>query len=184
MSFSKAYYSELQRLEPLFSAAVAADKELHRAWRDGCAKLGSAEYRRTDSHARTLEQFHKTHRAINELISTAYLQAKHGDLTPWPTLFAYLVFPGRYLWSGYERARVWRLVKKLALTDEQCRILRSIVLGQIGAAGPEFVEIARAARKVDSLDFRKQIEEIGARSEKNYVSRRTSRLLALLKSNS
>jgi hypothetical protein len=127
-----------------------------------------------------LEQFRKSRRAIDEVVSTAFLQANLGDLTQWPTLFAYLALPGRYFRCGYERARIWRLLKKLTLTDEQSRILRSIVLGQISAAGPEFVEIARAARKIDSADFRMQIAEIGARSEKNYVSQRTSRLLALL----
>lgn len=184
MLFTQYYSSELQRLSSFFSAASKADEEFHHAWKEGCAKLGLSRYKKTDRYGQTLQQFHQTCREIDEIVSTAFLHAKLGDLTQLPTLFAYITYLGRYFRSGYQRTEIWRFFKKIELSDEQCRILRNIVLNQIAAAGPEFAEIARTARKINSADFRENIFQIQLHSKKEYVSKRTKRLLSLLETKS
>jgi hypothetical protein len=41
-----------------------------------------------------------------EIVSSALVHAKLGDLTQLPTLFAYLTFLGRYFRSGYQKAEI------------------------------------------------------------------------------
>lgn len=180
MSFNQSYHLELQRLRPFFLAASTADKEFHRALKENCSRLGLTGYKKTDLYDQTLNRFRQSCRVIDEIISMAFLQAKLGDLTQLPTLFAYLAFPERYYGSGYQRASIWRFMKKFPLDEEQCRILCAIVLNQIAAAGPEFIEISRTARKVNSADFRESIKSIGLQSQKEFISKRIKRLLSLL----
>lgn len=90
----------------------------------------------------------------------------------------------RYHGSGYQRANIWRFLKKLPWDDEQSVIFRAIILQQIEAAGPEFKEIARTATSVDSADFRESLNALILRSDKDYVRQRAKRLLALLEAKS
>jgi hypothetical protein len=184
MSFARQFDAEIQRLAPLFAAAANADRGFHEAWKEGVAKIGSVKYKKTERYIETLEQFHAARQAVDRILSTAFTEAKLGDSVRLPTLFAYVAIPGRYFWSGYQRAQIWRFLKKLALDEEQLAILRGIVLQQIKAAGPEFVEISRAARRLDSADFRAELENLVLRSEKQYVRRRAEKLQALLVSTS
>jgi hypothetical protein len=182
MRFAKDFSAEVDRLTPLFTAAADADKEFHAAWRAGTAELGIARYKQTDRYEQTLNRFHAARGMIDEIVSTAFIQAKLGDDTQFSTLFAYLALPGRYFRSGYQRAVIWHFVKRLPLDEEQSRILREIVLRQVETAGPEFAEMARAARKVNSAGLQENLRSLLLRSRKNYVVARLKRLLSALES--
>ncbi len=178
MSFVQRYRTELQRLAPLFEAAKQADIEFHQAWDEGCSQMGFIEYKKTDQYLQKLNAHHNATNCIDEVISTALLHAKLGDLEQLPTIFAYLALPLRYFRSGYQRANIWRYLKKLPLNEEQSDILREIILCQIEAAGPEFIEIRRFARRIDSVEWRERLNKLGLQSEKHFVQRRVKRLLA------
>ena len=178
MSFVQCYCAELRSLAPLFEAAMQADIEFHQAWDKGCLQMGFVEYKKTDQYLQKLNAFHNATACIDGIISTALLHAKLGDLERLPSLIAYLALPGRYFRSGYQRANIWRFLKKLPLNEEQADILREIVLCQVEAAGPEFQEICRFARRIDSVEWKQQLNELEQQSEKNYVRRRIKRLLA------
>lgn len=177
MSFVQCYCAELRRLAPLFEAAKQADNEFHQAWDEGCSQMGFVEYKKTDQYLHKLNAFHNATARIDEIISTAFLHAKLGDLEQLPCLIAYLALPGRYFRSGYQRANIWRFLKKLPLNEEQAGILQDIVLSQVVAAGPEFREICRFAQRIDSVEWRERLNELGRYSEKNFVRRRVVRLL-------
>jgi hypothetical protein len=66
------------------------------------------------------------------------------------------------------------------LEDEQKGILRAIAIQQIESAGPEFLEITRAATRLNSADFREELNSIVRRTDKGYVPHRVKRLLARL----
>jgi hypothetical protein len=182
MKFSHAYHSELDRLKPLFSAASEADREFHRAWKEGTAQMGVHEYKDTWRYYQTLDHFHQSCRIIDDIIASAFTKAKEGDPDGLPTLFAFLTFNDRYFHSGDQRGKIWRLLKRFALSDEQSTILQSIVLNQIEFAGPEFVEIARTSRKFSSAEFQESIKIMQANCTKNYIRDRIKRLLTILES--
>jgi hypothetical protein len=184
MQFAKHFHAEVDRLAPLFAAAVNADKEFHAAWREGTAELGVARYKQTDRYERTLDRFHAARGTIDKTMSAAFIQAKLGDSSQFPTLFAYLVLPGRYYRSGYQRAAIWHFVKRLPLDEEQSRILREIVLRQVETAGPEFMEMVRAARKVNSAGLQEDVKDLLLRPRKDYVVSRLKRLLTALEAKS
>ena len=100
MQFAKHFHAEVNRLAPLFTAATVADMEFHAAWKEGTAELGVARYKETDRYLQTLDCFHAATRSIDEIVSAAFMQAKLGDQTQFPTLFAYLALPRRYFRSG------------------------------------------------------------------------------------
>jgi hypothetical protein len=183
MSFSTRFHAEVARLTPFFAAAADADKEFHVAWREATPELGVARYKQTDRYGQTLNRFHEARGAIDEIISTAFIQAKLGDATQYPTLFAYLVLPGRYFRSGYQRAAIWRFVKRLPLDREQSRILGEIVLRQIETAGPEFAEIVRVARKINFAGLQENVKCLLLRTRKDYLVTRLKRLVSALESN-
>jgi hypothetical protein len=180
MSFTRDFNAEVERLAPLFAAAENADQEFHRAWKEGCNEFGYVRYKQTERYSETLDRFREATRSVDEVISTAYAQARLGDATQLPTLFAYIALPGRYFRSGYQRAGIWRLLKRLSLDEKQSGILHEIMLRQIQTAGPEFVEIARMAVKVNSPYLREHLKLIALQSGKGYVLRRVNRLLARL----
>jgi hypothetical protein len=184
MQFAKQFHVETGRLAPLFAAAAAADKEFHAAWKEGEKELGFARYKQTDRYGQTLDRFRSTTRAIDEIVSAAFTQAKLGDHSQIPTLFAYLALAGRYFRSGYQRAAIWRFVKKLPLDEEQARILRDIILCHVETAGPEFVEMVRAARKVNSAGLQENVRSLLLRSQKDYAIARLNRLLGVLEGKS
>jgi hypothetical protein len=180
MSFVKCFEIELQRLAPLFAAAETADKEFHNSWNDSCKTMDFRQYKQSQRYVDTLDHFHEARRAIDNIILTAIIQARLGDLEQLPTLFAYIALPGRYFRSGYQRANIWRFLKRLCLDDRQVDLLRDIVLRQIETAGPEFSEFSKTARKLNSFDFRDGINDLYSRSKKEYVRRRAKRLLERL----
>lgn len=55
MSFTNDFYTEYQRLAPLFAAAENADKRFHAAWKDGAKRLGASRYKQTDEYQHTLD---------------------------------------------------------------------------------------------------------------------------------
>jgi hypothetical protein len=177
MSFAQEVKAEIQHLGPVFAAAEKADKEFHQAWKEGLAKVGAGQYKQTDRYRDTLERFHAATRIIDEIVLTAFVQARLGDLAQLPSLFAYIALPGRYFRSGYQRAGIWRFLKKLPLDEEQSGVLRGIVLRQIETAGPEFREISQIVSIIDSADLRESVNTLGLRSEKEYVRRRVERVL-------
>jgi hypothetical protein len=180
MSFARSFSAEIQRLAPLFEAAEIADREFHEARKEAVATLSVGQYKNTERYRQTLDRFYEATQAIDRMISTALVQAKLGDSAQLPALFAYLALPGRFFRSGYQRANIWRFLKKVSLDEQQSDILRGIVLRQIETAGPEFVEICRAAARLDSSEFRQNLNTLVVRSDKHYVRRRGQRLLARL----
>lgn len=184
MSFTECFESELQRLTPLFTAAERADREFHKAWKEGCRELGCFAYKQTDRYGCTLDRFHLATQGIDGVVSAAFIQAKLGDETQTPTLFAYIALPGRYFRSGYRRADIWRYLKKCLADEEQIGILRKIVLHQIEKAGPEFWEICRTIVKLDSASFREELNSLRVQSKKEYVRQRVDRVLERLQSSS
>ena len=184
MQFAKQFHVEVGHLTPLFTAAANADKEFHAAWAEGTGEVGIGRYKQTDRYEQTLGRFHAARRVIDEIVSTALMQAKLGDQTQLPTLFAYLALPGRYFRSGYQRAAIWHFVKRLPLDGEQSRMLREIVLCQAETAGPEFAEMIRTARIVNSPAFQESVRSLLLRAEKNYLVARLKRLLGALESSS
>jgi len=180
MQFAKQFHVEYGRLAPLFTAAADADREFHTAWKEGIAELGFARYKQTDRYGQTLDRFQLATRTIDELVSVAFIQAKLGDQTQFPVLFAYLALPGRYFRSGYQRATIWRFVKRLFLDEEQSCILRDIIFRQVETAGPEFVEMARAARKVNSAGLQENLKSLLLRSKRDYVIARLNSLIGTL----
>jgi hypothetical protein len=180
MQFLRSFNAEVQRLAPLFAAAEKADKEFHQAWEEGCAKMGFWQYKQTERYGRTLTCFHDARQAIDKIVLTSFMQAKLGDLSQLPSLFAYIALPGRYFRSGYHRADIWRFVKKLPLDRVQTDILRGIILRQIVTAGPEFREMSCAASKIDSAELREKVSILALQSEKDYVRRRANRIISRL----
>ncbi len=182
MSFTQHFNNELLRLGPLFASAENANKDFHRAWKEGIAKLGIGRYKQTEDYGQRLEHYRATRQTIDAVVSAAFTQAKAGDQSQLPTLFAYIALPGRYFRSGYRRADIWRFLKRLSLDEEQSDILRGIVLRQIETAGPEFTEIARTARTVNSAEFRENVRNVMDRYEKDYAFGRAKHLLTVLES--
>lgn len=180
MSFVQAVDAEIQHLAPLFAAAEKADRDFHKSWKETVAKIGADQYQQTERYRQTLDHFHAATQTVDTLVMTAFVQAKLGDHASLPRLFAYVSLPGRYFRSGYQRATIWRFLKKLPLDDEQNGILRSIAIQQIESAGPEFLEISRAATGLDSADLREELNRIASHTDKGYVRYRVKRLLARL----
>jgi hypothetical protein len=184
MLFTRCFHTECERLAPLFAAAQKADQEFHAAWKDGCDTLGFGRYKQTARYGETLDRYREATRVINEIVSTAFTQAQSGDDSHIPTLFAYIALPGRYSGSGYQRAAIWRFIKRLPPNEEHARILQGVVVHQIETAGPEFSEIVRTARKINSADLRQNVRNILSRPGKTYVLARANRLLGALESSS
>jgi hypothetical protein len=180
MTFIRDFNTEYRRLAPVFAAAANADREFHAGWKDGLARLGAGRYKETDQYEYTLDHFHESSRVIDQIVEAAFSEVQTGRYSHLATLFAYIALPGRYFRSGYQRARIWRFLKGLCLDDEQADVLRGIVVQQITASGPEFVEIARTARKVNSDALRGAVKNLLLQPQKDYVLARGIRLLKLL----
>jgi hypothetical protein len=180
MSFAQQVKAEIEHLSPIFAAADESDREFHQAWKLGVAKLGVSRYKQTETYNGTLDRWHAATRAIDRIVATAFAQTRLGDLSQLPILFAYIAMPGRYYRSGYQRADIWRLLKRLTLDEEKSGILYRIILHQVESAGPEFREMSRFAAHIDSSELRENIRSVGLRSEKEYVRKRVNRLLARL----
>lgn len=129
-----------------------------------------------------LDRFRQTTRTIDRIVADAFTEAKKGDHSKLPSLFAYLALPGRYFRSGYQRADIWRFVKKLPLDEEQRNILCRIILSQIETAGPEFVEMTRAVRRISTIPFRKELNHLLECTSKDYMILRIRRILSILES--
>ena len=114
MSFTHDFTMECRRLAPLFAAAANADREFHAGWKEGLVRLGVGRYKQTEQYRRTLDRFNQSRQLIDHILATALSEAKAGKGTHLATLFAYLALPGRYYRSGYERASIWRFLKRLA----------------------------------------------------------------------
>ena len=180
MSFTNDFNTECRRIAPLFAAAANADKAFHAGWKEGLARLGAHRYKQTEQYRHTLDRFNESRQMVDQIIATALSEAKAGKRTYLATLFAYLALPGRYHRSGYQRAGIWRFLKRLSLDDEQAHVLRGIVLHQIAAAGPEFVEIRRAACSINSAELREGVRNLLHQPQKQYVLDRGNRLLSIL----
>jgi hypothetical protein len=184
MSFSQAYRNELERLRPFYEAAVNADREFHYLVKEGSKRRSLTGQKKAESYRESLDlsrnRFLKSCQIIDDIISAALTDAKMGDQSRLPVLFAYVTFIDHYFRSGYKRGTIWRFMKKLPFDEEQCQVLRNIVLQQIEPAGPEFVEIARVVRRIDSTEFRNNIMQIAFQSRKKYILRRIQHMLDLL----
>ena len=180
MSLRHDFDRECRRLAPLFAAAQNADRDLHAAWKEGVSLFGGHHhYKQTEQYQKTFDRFNESRQVIDQIIGTALSEAKAGKVNL-ATLFAYTALPGRYYRSGYQRASIWRFLKHLTLEAEQVQILRGIVLDQITRAGPEFVEICRAARNIDSAELRESVRKLLLQPQKPYVLDRAKRMLDLL----
>ena len=180
MSLTHDFKTECRRIAPLFAAAENADREFHTRWKEGLARFGAHRYKQTEQYRHTLDDFNESRRVIDQIIATALSEAKAGERTHLATLFAYIALPGRYHRSGYQRASVWRFLKRLSLDDEQAQVLRGIVLRQIAEAGPEFVEMRRAACIINSAELREGVRNLLLEPQKQYVLDRGQRLLSIL----
>ena len=183
-TFAQHFYTECQRLAPLFGAAVEADKDFHAARKEGFVKLRAGRYKEADRCRETLTRFRETTRAVDQIVLAAFNETKSGDHTHLPTLFAYLALPGRYSRSGHQRAAIWRFLKRLSLDEEQSGILRGIVVHEVEAAGHEFAEIVRTARKINSPALRENVQGVLFHAQKAYVVARANRLLSVLRPDS
>ncbi len=181
MTFATDFSEERQRLRPLFSAAEKADRIFHAAWDKGVSDVGVSRYKKSETYSQTLDRFHATTRAIDCVISKALADVKQGDLRQLATLVAYLDLPGRYFRSGYNRTKIWRLLKAHSLDEVQSAIVRRIILQHVETAGPEFSDVAMVAAKVNSPDFYRDVQKL-RESVKGYVSNRAERLLMHLES--
>jgi hypothetical protein len=184
MSFTQDFHDQCQHLMPLLAAAEKADKDFHTNWKVGLQEFGAIRYKQTDRYRQTLNRFQQATQAIDKIVSVAFTQAKVGDHTQVPILFAYIALPDRYFRSGYQRASIWRFVKRLPLNEEHSRILRGIVLRQVEAAGPEFVEIMRVVQKIKSAELLESVRNILLRPQKAYILARAKRLLSILEAGS
>ena len=184
MSFLHDFNTECRRLAPLFAAAESADRIFHAGWKDGLARLGARRYKQTEQYRHTLDRFNESRQVIDQIMATALAETKTGTHTDLATLFAYIALPGRYHRSGYQRASIWRFLKHLSLDDEQAHVLRGILLHQITGAGPEFVEMRRAACSINSADLREGVRNLLLQPQKQYVLDRGKRLLSVLEGKS
>lgn len=184
MSFTHDFNAECRRLGPLFAAAEDADRDFHAGWKEGLARPGVQRYKQTEQYRHTLERFNASRQVIDQVLATALSEARAGKCMHLATLFAYLALPGRYYRSGYQRAGVWRFLKRLSLDEEQAQVLRGIVLRQLAEAGPEFVEMRRTARSIDSVELREGVRSLLLRPQKQYVLDRGERLLSILEGHS
>lgn len=184
MSFTHDFNAECRRLAPLFAAAEDADREFHAGWKEGLARFGAHRYKQTDRHQQTLDRFNESRHRIDQTIATALSEAKTGNRTHLPTLFAYIALPGRYHRSGYQRASIWRFLKRPSLDDEQAQVLRGILLHHIAEAGPEFVEMRRTACTINSAELREAVRNLLLQPQKQYVLDRGKRLLSILEGQS
>jgi hypothetical protein len=181
MSFRHTFNAEYRRLAPLFAAAEKADKDFHAGWKEGLKRLGASRYKQSEQYQHTLDRFNESRQVIDQVIATALSEAKTGSHAHLATLFAYLALPGRCHRSGYQRASIWRFLKRFSLDDEQAEVLREIVLRQMAEAGPEFVEMRRAACIINSAGLREGVRNLLLQSQKQYVIDRGKRLLSILK---
>ena len=205
MSFTHDFNAECRRLARLFAAAEDADKAFHAGWKEGLARSEDLSvscetsppidylsvianiahrYKQTEQYRDTLERFNESRRVVDQIIATAFSEARAGNHTHLAKLFAYLALPGRYFRSGYQRAKIWRFLKRLSLDDERADVLREIVLRQIAEAGPEFVEMRRAARNLNSAKLREGVRNLLLQPQKQYVLDRGKRLLSILEDRS
>jgi hypothetical protein len=182
-SFAQEFENECRRLAPLYAVAEKADIDFHAGLEHGAASLGAVRYKQTDHYRHTLNRFHESTQAINKIVSVALNQAKAGSHMQLSTLFAYIAVPGRYFRSGYQRARIWRFVKRLSLDAEEASVLHDVVLHQVKVAGPEFVEIVRFAGKINSAELREDVRNVLREPQKDYVFARAKRLLCVLEAN-
>ena len=87
-----------------------------------------------------------------------------------------------YFRSGYHKADVLKLLRKLPLTDEQCARLRDLILDHVrGRPRRETRDFCRFAPKVTNAEFESEVKTI-AQNSNRHAARRAQWVLDCMKS--